>query len=162
LKLLLLPRIMLLITTVLLGVGLLGRTEAVLDPLAVAEAGTVIAEETAGLVVDLLCGCGCRTFDIKTCVADEKKICKDVTYTKCSHKENVECKDEFKEECKTIYNDVCDKIKKKVCKTEYREECKPVYKPPTYNTPAQKGKECKKVPEEKCQYVDEKKCHKVL
>jgi len=145
----------------LVGVVGWGKAEPVLDPLAVAEAGTVIAEETADYVVDLLCGCGCRNFDIKTCVAAEKKVCKDTVKTKCRHKSNVECKDEYKEDCKTIYNDVCHKEKKKVCSTEYREECKPVYKPQTYKTPAYKGKECKKTPEEKCHYVEEKKCTKV-
>ena len=53
-------------------------SEPLLDPIAVAEAGTVIAEASADYVVDLLCGCGCRFVDVKTCLADTKKACKDI------------------------------------------------------------------------------------
>merc|ERR1712168_1593344 len=94
--------------------------EPLLDPAAVAEAGTVIAEASADYVVDLLCGCGCRFVDVKTCVPDTKKICKDIVKSKCVTKDKVECKDEYKKECKTVYKEVC----------------KPVYKPPTYAAPA--------------------------
>ena len=147
----------------LLGIFFLNNIlcEPLLAPAAVAEAGTVIAEASADYVVDLLCGCGCRFVDVKTCVPDTKKICKDIVKSKCVTKDKVECKDEYKKQCKTIYKDVCHTEKKKECKTEYKEVCKPVYKPPTYAAPAYHGNDCKKVPEEKCAYVDEKKCKKV-
>merc|ERR1719234_2070660 len=108
-----------------------------LNPKAVAKAGAIIAEGTADYVVDLLCGCGCRYYDVKTCVSATRQVCKDVIKTKCKTKENVECKDEYKEECKTIY------------------------KAPTYDSPAYHGEECTKVPEEVCSYKEEQKCKKV-
>merc|ERR1712106_149503 len=135
--------------------------EPLLDPIAVAEAGTVIAEASADYVVDLLCGSGCRFVDVKTCLADTKKVCKDIVKSKCKTKDKVECKDEYKEECKTVYNDECHNVKKKACKTEYKEVCKPVYKAPTYKTPAYHGQNCEKIPEEKCAYLNEKVCKKV-
>merc|ERR1719158_1254973 len=92
-----------------------------LNPKAVAKAGAIIAEGTADYVVDLLCGCGCRYYDVKTCVPDTRQVCKDTIKTKCKTKEKVECKDEYKEECKTTYKDVCHKEKKKVCKTTYKD-----------------------------------------
>ena len=77
----------------------IGEPEPILDLLAVAEPGT--------LALDLLCGCGCRFVDVKTCVADTKKVCTEKVKHKCVHKEKVECKDEYHEECKTVYKDVC-------------------------------------------------------
>merc|ERR1719250_380889 len=144
----------------LLGIFFLNNIlcEPLLDPAAVAEAGTVIAEASADYVVDLLCGCGCRFVDVKTCVPDTKKICKDIVKSKCVTKDKVECKDEYKKECKTVYKDVCHTEKKKECKTEYKEVCKPVYKPPTYAAPAYHGNDCKKVPEEKCARIKVPKC----
>merc|ERR1712025_211873 len=68
---------------------------------ALAQAGSIIAEKSADYVVDLLCGCGCRFVEQKTCVQ------------------------EYKDECKIQYKDVCHVEKQKVCRTEYKEVCKP-------------------------------------
>ena len=37
----------------------------------------------AGFVVDLLCGCGCRTYKVKECVNGVRNVCKDVVDTRC-------------------------------------------------------------------------------
>ena len=47
------------------------------------------------------------------------------------------------------------------CQPVSKEVCKPVYRKPTYQTTAFHGKKCEKVPEEKCELVDESKCAKV-
>ena len=125
--------------------------------------------------MDLLCGCGCRTYKVskirgdvrklsslylckvKECVDDVKKICKDAVETKCRKGENIECKEELQKECKTIYNNVCKNEKKKVCKTVYTEQCTPSYKP-SYGAHANK---CQRIPQEVCEYKTGKVCEKV-
>ena len=96
-------------------------------------------------------------FQVKECVDDVKKVCKDVVETQCRKGENIECKEELQKECKTIYNNVCKNDKKKVCKTVYKEQCTPTYKP-SYGAPANN---CHKVPEEVCEYKTQKVCQKV-
>ena len=94
----------------------LASSEPILKQVAVV--GERIAEGTADFVVDLLCGCGCRHFEVRACKNDTKQVCKEAIDTRCRNKQNVECKEELKESCKTIQRDVCKIQKKKVCKND--------------------------------------------
>ena len=73
---------------------------------ALAQAGSIIAEKSADYVVDLLCGCGCRFVEQKTCVQEYKEQCEPKLETKCKTKEKEECKDEYKDECKIQYKGI--------------------------------------------------------
>ena len=43
----------------------------------------LLLQNYAGFVVDLLCGCGCRTYKVKECVNGVRNVCKDVVDTRC-------------------------------------------------------------------------------
>merc|ERR1711890_139337 len=79
----------------------------------------------------------CKSHIKEQCTYEEKKVCSDVYEEHTSYQK--------KKECSTVYKTVAEHKKERKCKTTYKEECKP-----SYNY----GQECKKIPEEKCEYVD--------
>ena len=90
-------------------------------------------------------------FQVKVCVDDTKKVCKDVIDTRCRTGEKIECKEDVREECRTVYNEVCKYEKKKVCKMVYEKVCEPTPYKPTYKYRKPENV-CKKIPTEKCDY----------
>ena len=102
-----------------------------------------------------------RLVDRKECVQEYQEQCSPSTETRCSTKQKEECREGYREECRLHWQDRCTPHQKKVCRTEHHEVCKPVYHKPTYATAAHTGKECRQVPEEKCELVAEEVCAKV-
>ena len=143
----------------------------------------------AGFVVDLLCGCGCRNYQvyftflcldslfakihiqIKTCAEDVKTLCKDVLEKKCRHDETIECRDEIETECRTVHHNKCHDEVKHVCKMEYRDNCtvpaKPSYEAPKCHQEQvevchdEHEEVCEKVPVEECDNIKKTKCSKI-
>lgn len=119
---------------------------------AMASAGSNAASVTANKFRDMLCGCGCRNYEVKRCIPFTKEVCEVKKRTLCKTLPVKKCKDELVKKCHDYPSKECEEFPVKSCITRFVQKCKPSYKG---------EEECESVPEEKCSHTKEKQCKSV-